>query len=181
MLVALKYQTGVYFRLPAAARTVASLLHAPIVFTNIFLYGLLCESDYRSVDLPLALRVAGAVLALPAIGLILSGGAALKAKLFFPAGGDRLASGGLYQLVRHPMYLGGIVGALGIALAASSQFALYYTVIFAIVLYIVSRLEERDLVTRFGPEFEDCRRKVPALIPTPASISVFIRDFRGKG
>jgi protein-S-isoprenylcysteine O-methyltransferase Ste14 len=180
LAVALKYQTKSYFRLPVAVRTAASLLHALVVLTNICLYGLLCAFDYASLDLPLALRAAGTLLALPGIYLILAGVAALKAKLFFPVQTDRLVTGGFYGLVRHPMYLGGIAGSLGIALAAASRFALYYTGVLAVVLYAVSRLEERDLAQRFGPGFEEYRRRVPALMPTPGSLARFIAGRRGE-
>lgn len=179
LAVALKYQTSAYFRLPAAVRIAASVLHAVIVLTNILLYGLLCVVDYHSLDLPLAVRLAGLVLALPGICLILAGIVALKAALFFPSGGDRLLTGGLYRLVRNPMYLGGIAGALGIGLAVASRYALYYTVAFAVVLFIVARLEERDLAQRFGPGFEEYRRRVPLLIPTPGSIARSVTGWPG--
>lgn len=181
LMVALKYQTEVFFRLPAIARTAASVLHAGIVITNISLYALLCTADRGSLDLPAAVRAAGAAIAVPGLYLILAGVMTLKAALFFPSAKDRLITSRLYLLVRNPMYLGGIIGALGIALASASRFALYYTGIFAIVLFAVSRLEERDLAERFGQEFEDYRRKVPALMPTVASIAAFVRSLRGEG
>lgn len=178
--VALKYQTSAFFRLPRPIRTVGSLLHAGIVLTNIALYFLICSFDHDSWDLPLLIRAAGAVIAVPGIFLIITGVQTLRAALFFPSGGDRLVTSRLYLLVRNPMYLGGILGSLGIGLAASSRFAIYYTGIFAVVLYMVSRLEDRDLAARFGSDFERYRRQVPALIPTPASLSAFAKSLRGS-
>ncbi len=178
LAVALKFQTAVFFRLPATVRTALSVLHAGIVVANVSLYGLLCAIDYNRLDLPPALRVAGGVMAFTGIYLILAGILTLRAALFFPESDGRLVTGRLYLLVRNPMYLGGITGSLGIALAVASLYALYYTGIFAIVLYTVSRLEERDLARRFGREFETYRRQVPRLMPTPASISAFARSFR---
>lgn len=178
LAVALKFQTAVFFRLPAAVRMVMSVLHAGIVVINISLYVTLCVVDYGSLDLPAALRVAGVAVAVPGLFLILAGVLTLKAALFFPSGQDRLITSRFYLLVRNPMYLGGITGSLGIALATASRYSLYYTGIFAIVLYTVSRLEERDLAGRFGREFETYRRQVPRLMPTPASISAFVRSFR---
>ena len=180
LAVGLKYQTRAFFRLPAAVRSTVSFLHAGIVLINIFLYGLLCAADNGSLILPPALRIAGAVIAVPGIGLILAGVMTLRAALFFPQSSDRLITGPIFMLVRNPMYLGGIVGSLGIALAAASRYALIYTAIFAAVLYVVSRLEEHDLAVRFGAGFEDYRRQVPLLMPTPSSVAAFIRRYRGR-
>lgn len=178
--VGLKYQTRAFFRLPAPLRMAGSLLHAGIVLTNILLYLLICATDYESLDLPLVIRIAGGILAVPGIYLILAGVVTLKASLFFPSGGDRLITSRYYKLVRNPMYFGGIVGSLGISLATASGLALYYTGILAVVLYVVSRLEDRDLASRFGTEFEEYRREVPALIPSVSSMSAFLGNFRTK-
>jgi protein-S-isoprenylcysteine O-methyltransferase Ste14 len=176
--VALKYQTRTFFRLPAPVRSAGSILHAGIVLTNILLYFLVCAADHGSLGLPAIVRIAGGLLAAPGVYLILAGAVTLRAALFFPSAGGRLITNRFYMLVRNPMYLGGIVGSFGISLAVASQFALYYTGIFAIVLDVVSRLEDRDLAARFGSEFQEYRREVPALIPTLASISAFARSFR---
>jgi len=68
-----------------------------------------------------------------------------------------------YGWVRHPLYI-----AWAIAFWATPTMTLGH-LIFASVLtgYMVlaSKIEERDLVAYFGPQYESYRRRVPAFIP----------------
>jgi protein-S-isoprenylcysteine O-methyltransferase Ste14 len=70
----------------------------------------------------------------------------------------RLQVGGAYRLVRHPIYGGLILIALGWSLN-SSPLALVLTVTLALVLEAKSRLEESMLALRF-PEYGAYRHRV---------------------
>jgi protein-S-isoprenylcysteine O-methyltransferase Ste14 len=70
----------------------------------------------------------------------------------------RLQVGGAYRLVRHPIYGGLILIALGWSLI-SSPLALAATIVLAIVLEIKSRLEESMLVRRYA-EYDSYRLRV---------------------
>jgi protein-S-isoprenylcysteine O-methyltransferase Ste14 len=84
-------------------------------------------------------------------------------KLPLPA--ERLATRGVYRLVRHPLYLFSMVAlwtspvmyesVLGFALAATIYFV------------IGSLLEERKMVLAFGAEYVAYQKAVPWLIPFP--------------
>jgi protein-S-isoprenylcysteine O-methyltransferase Ste14 len=70
----------------------------------------------------------------------------------------RLQVGGVYRFVRHPIYGGLILIALGWSLI-TSPLTLAPTVPLVIVLEVKSRLEESMLVRRF-PEYDTYRRRV---------------------
>jgi protein-S-isoprenylcysteine O-methyltransferase Ste14 len=66
--------------------------------------------------------------------------------------------GGAYRLVRHPIYGGLILIALGWSLV-SSALTLVVTVALMLVLEMKSRLEESMLAQRF-PEYDAYRQRV---------------------
>ena len=75
-----------------------------------------------------------------------------------------LIQSGLYSLVRHPIYLGVIVTALGWSLFRTSVLALLLTAILVIFFDRKAAREEIWLMQKF-PEYADYRRRVRKLIP----------------
>jgi len=78
----------------------------------------------------------------------------------------KLVKEGPYRYLRHPAYLSNLMAYLGIPLIANA----YYTLIGVLVIYVPFNLirlhlEEKELVKKFGEEYEDYRKKVPALLP----------------
>lgn len=78
---------------------------------------------------------------------------------------NKLIVKGPYAFVRHPMYFGWIIGAVGLALFANSLIGLIYSFILALNLSYISEYEEEDLRTRFGHEYVEYLNKVPKLFP----------------
>lgn len=84
-----------------------------------------------------------------------------------------LVTAGPYSLVRNPLYLGNLLNALGSAMAAAGGLSpaagLGLLALAAGVLHLVYgaciAVEEEFLATKFGPEYEEYRRRVPALLP----------------
>jgi len=77
----------------------------------------------------------------------------------------RLLQEGIYGRVRHPRYLGVLIGTTGAALVAN-HLGVYVVVGLCLVgLWPLIVLEERELLDRFGPAYEDYRSRVPALLP----------------
>jgi len=72
---------------------------------------------------------------------------------------------GVYSIVRHPQYLGGLLAHLGISFLLSAWYSLLLTPIMIVLIYLISRKEEEELIKEFGKEYEDYKRKVPMLIP----------------
>ena len=75
-----------------------------------------------------------------------------------------LIQSGLYGLVRHPMYGGVILSALGWALFRASLPALVLAVILAVFFDRKAHYEEKRLAAAY-PEYPDYRRRVRKLIP----------------
>jgi protein-S-isoprenylcysteine O-methyltransferase Ste14 len=78
----------------------------------------------------------------------------------------RLVRAGPYARLRHPIYLGLLLFMLALAVAAGH----FVQLLVAVPLYLWGtavrvRVEEKLLADRFGADFEDYRRTVPALIP----------------
>lgn len=51
------------------------------------------------------------------------------------------------------------MAAFGLAIWSASMLALVYALIIALMLFIVSRIEEKDLVKEFGDGYLDYKRK----------------------
>jgi protein-S-isoprenylcysteine O-methyltransferase Ste14 len=82
----------------------------------------------------------------------------------YPKDGAALLQAGPFGIVRHPMYSGGLVLALGWALCVQSWLTLGYVAVLFVFLDLKSRREERWLTERF-PEYADYRRRVRKLVP----------------
>ena len=81
------------------------------------------------------------------------------------AGDGELAVRGLYARVRHPRYLGMMLGVLGVCLVAGSRALWMVAALWWIATLVIIRLEERELRSRFGAAYSDYARRVPALLP----------------
>jgi protein-S-isoprenylcysteine O-methyltransferase Ste14 len=72
---------------------------------------------------------------------------------------------GPYRLLRHPIYSGLIGMYVGTALVSGELHALIAVGIIVAAYWRKIRMEERHLVTLFGPDYDDYRRRSWALIP----------------
>ena len=78
---------------------------------------------------------------------------------------EKVVSSGLYEIIRHPQYFGGILAHIGITFLLSSFLSLLTTPIVVFLNYLVSWKEEKELIKEFGKEYEDYKKKVPMFIP----------------
>jgi protein-S-isoprenylcysteine O-methyltransferase Ste14 len=72
---------------------------------------------------------------------------------------------GVYSIVRHPQYLGGLLAHFGISILLSAFYSLLLTPMIVAVAYLISRKEEKEILREFGKEYKDYREGVPMLIP----------------
>lgn len=88
---------------------------------------------------------------------------------------DGLITRGPYRLVRHPQFLSAIGLTLFSCLVHAEIPMSYFSPryanlglnwgLFTLALWVLSILEERELVSHFGEEYRDYARKVPRIIP----------------
>ena len=79
---------------------------------------------------------------------------------------DRLVTDGLYDVVRHPQYLGLFIGLFG-------EGIVHWPTVFSVGLFPIvvlaythlARKEERRMVEKFGEEYRAYQRRVPMFIP----------------
>jgi protein-S-isoprenylcysteine O-methyltransferase Ste14 len=120
-----------------------------------------------SIPFPRACGVIGVVLIVAGAGLMLAAILHLRRGLTplpYPKEGAALIQTGPFALVRHPIYSGSLVLALGWALCTRSWLTLGYGAVLFTILDSKARREERWLTERF-PEYTDYRRRVRKLVP----------------
>jgi len=78
---------------------------------------------------------------------------------------EKIVTRGVYSIVRHPQYLGGLLAHVGISFLLSAWYSLLSAPLMAVLIYLISRKEEEELIREFGKEYEDYKKKVPMLIP----------------
>jgi len=78
---------------------------------------------------------------------------------------ETIVTKGVYSTVRHPQYLGGLLAHVGISFLLSAQYSLLLTPLMVVLIYFISRKEEKELIREFGKKYEDYKKKVPMLIP----------------
>ena len=72
---------------------------------------------------------------------------------------------GIFGVIRHPVYMSEILLYLGFLMLSISLSAAALWIIAIVFLHYISRYEERQLLARFGKEYEQYMREVPMWIP----------------
>jgi protein-S-isoprenylcysteine O-methyltransferase Ste14 len=123
-----------------------------LTWTLVFPFLWLAQPTPRSL-------LAGALLALP--GLLLRAAASghiLKDRI--------LAVAGPYASLRHPLYLGSFLTGAGMVVAGGRWILVpVYVGLFVWLYGRTIRAEEEELALRFGEEYGEYRRRVPAFLP----------------
>lgn len=77
---------------------------------------------------------------------------------------------GPFKYCRNPMTLGTIIAYSGIAILVGSWASLIFVAILAMLLIAYLKLiEEKELLLRFGSEYDEYKKKTPFLIPIKLS------------
>ena len=111
------------------------------------------------------LKTIGFILFVPAIFLIVSPIIALKRK-GRPKSNDfttttGLVATGIYQIVRHPMSLGMVIGSIGLMLTFQSFLSIILGVLAIFCFYVYSKKEDTFNIEQFGNSYENYMKKVP--------------------
>ena len=78
---------------------------------------------------------------------------------------NQIVASGVYSAVRHPQYLGGLLAHVGITFLFSAWFSLLSTPIMVLLVFLISKKEEKELSKEFGKEFQDYAEEVPMFLP----------------
>jgi protein-S-isoprenylcysteine O-methyltransferase Ste14 len=73
----------------------------------------------------------------------------------------KLVSDGIYGVIRHPQYTGGIVISFSMCLILQTPLAYILAIIAIITSYLSMVFEEQHLVVKFGPQYENYQAEVP--------------------
>lgn len=154
-------------RARAAAGSLVFLALAPGVVAGLVPWLL---TDWDSTDPPLALQAFGAALIAAGAAVLLSAFARFAIEgIGTPAPvapTEHLVVGGLYRHVRNPMYVAVTATIVGqAALLGQPELLLYALAFVAAVAAFVHGYEQPALSKRFGAEYEEYRRNVPAWWP----------------
>jgi protein-S-isoprenylcysteine O-methyltransferase Ste14 len=88
---------------------------------------------------------------------------------------NRLATGGLYSLVRHPQYTGLFIGLFGEGVVHWPTFfsvGLFPIIVLAYTL--LARKEEQKVIEKFGETYLEYKRHVPMFIPVKGKWRQFV-------
>ena len=128
---------------------------------------------YIIIPLGLFIAVIGYIIRKP------SGGFAADVEAYFyvlyPNKG-KLISKGKYNYIRNPRYLGRGILALGIALLANNILAIIVAFIHFLAFASLIPSETKELSKRFGKNYDEYKRKVPALIPKYGNYKNFLKS-----
>ena len=78
---------------------------------------------------------------------------------------EKIVTTGVYSLVRHPQYFGGLLAHMGVSFLLSAWYSLLVTPLMVVLVYLVSKKEEDELIREFGNEYKEYMKKVPMFIP----------------
>jgi protein-S-isoprenylcysteine O-methyltransferase Ste14 len=135
----------------ASWQQVARRIRVPLGFALAVLYLWLARPTWPTLAAGAVIAFAGVLLRALASGHITKN--------------SRLTTSGPYACTRNPLYLGSVIIAAGLAVAARSGWIVLALVVVFVAVYLpVIRGEEAFLRARF-PEYEDYARRVPRFLP----------------
>ena len=150
----------------------ASLYFPILLKTDYFLPAIInLKSNYMTINLsPLFIALPLGTLII-IIGILMqkpSGGYDIDISsylyLIYPRESRKL-EGGLYQYIRHPTYTGRGLIAIGLAVIANNLLAIFVAMIYFFAFFTLSRIEDRELIKRFGDDFRKYCVEIPAIFP----------------
>jgi protein-S-isoprenylcysteine O-methyltransferase Ste14 len=80
-------------------------------------------------------------------------------------GRDRLVTGGIYRVLRHPQYLGLSLIVAGFVVMWPTLPTLMMAPVLVVMYIRMARREDRELAARFGEEFRAYAARTPAFVP----------------
>ena len=76
-----------------------------------------------------------------------------------------LIKSGLYRYIRHPLYLSLLIGGFGVMMKEPKILQVLLSVANAAALWFTARIEEREMIRKFGQEYCEYMQKSKMFIP----------------
>ena len=86
-------------------------------------------------------------------------------KLIYDAKEDQLVTQGIYSYIRHPQYTGLFLVTIGFLIQWPTILTLAMWPILMFTYYRLTKREDKELETKFGKEFLEYKKRVPAFLP----------------
>ena len=77
----------------------------------------------------------------------------------------RLVTTGLYGYIRHPLYLSLILGGFGAMVKDPGYLQIILSVVNLLSLYLTARVEEAEMIKKFGDEYRDYMKSSKMFFP----------------
>ncbi len=150
----------------------------------------LSTSIFSLLDVPytldLAVRIVGGIIFL-ILAVLTTGRAVLTfgidymavVYLYYPEESE-LQDNEIYSVVRHPAYFGIIIFGVSAILFRLSVYSVLFALIIVVGLLVHLRVEEGELIERFGDSYSEYMRKVPGLHVKPRDFGTYLRFLAGK-
>lgn len=136
-------------------------------FTIPFFQSLTIALSFFGLELSLLHAVASAPFLAAGSWLGIGGVAEVSLRVAETHRAERVVTTGVYSLVRHPQYLGGMLAHIGFSILLAAWYSLLLTPIVVAINYLISWKEEEELVKQFGKQYEGYRKRVPMFVPRP--------------
>ncbi len=99
--------------------------------------------------------------------------------LYFPEESE-VKNHKIYSILRHPTYAGLIYMSIGGTLIQFSLYAIIAAIFYVIYFWIhIRKVEEKELIQRFGESYNEYRKKTPALFAHFSDWFVFLKILFG--
>jgi protein-S-isoprenylcysteine O-methyltransferase Ste14 len=100
--------------------------------------------------------------------------------LYFPKE-SKIQNHKIYSVLRHPTYTGALLIGLGGMFSTLTLYSVIFYIVFLVGFYIhIHFVEEKELIARFGPSYQEYMKKVPAFLVKPNKLGVFLGFLLGK-
>ena len=76
-----------------------------------------------------------------------------------------LVKSGIYAYIRHPLYLSILLLGTGVMLKEPGQYQIVLAVINMITIYLTARIEEMEMIKKFGDEYRSYMKESKMFIP----------------
>jgi protein-S-isoprenylcysteine O-methyltransferase Ste14 len=76
-----------------------------------------------------------------------------------------LIKSGLYRYIRHPLYLSLMLGGFGVMMKDLNWLSIVLALVNMLALYLTARVEEKEMIKRFGKDYEAYMTGTKMFIP----------------